>query len=78
MSLIADEGLTPALRLSVPDSAYPLTAHIRGVLAHLVFGFAAAATTLCMDAPGTACPDTGQNSTDRRATNDDRQRLATS
>ncbi len=45
MSLIVDEGLTPALGLSARNSAYPLSTHVRGVVAHLVFGLAVAAVT---------------------------------
>ena len=45
MSLIADELMTPALGLSAPNRAYPLSTHIRGFVAHLVFGLGVAATT---------------------------------
>lgn len=45
MSLIVDEGLTPLLGYSAPNRAYPLTTHVRGVVAHLVFGLGVAATT---------------------------------
>lgn len=45
MSLIMDEGLTPALGFSAPNSAYPLTTHLRGFVAHLAFGLGVAATT---------------------------------
>ncbi len=44
MSLIVDEGLTPALGFSAPNSAYPLAAHVRGFLAHLAFGLGVAGT----------------------------------
>lgn len=42
MSLILDEGLVPALGLSAPNRDYPAFTHIRGALAHLVYGAAAA------------------------------------
>jgi uncharacterized membrane protein YagU involved in acid resistance len=42
--LVVDEGLTPALGLSAPDRAYPLSTHLRGFLGHLAYGAAAAAT----------------------------------
>ena len=42
--LVVDEGLTPALGLSAPDSAYPVSTHLRGFLGHLAYGAAAAAT----------------------------------
>jgi hypothetical protein len=45
MSLIADEAMTPLLGYSAPNRAYPLVTHLRGFLAHLVFGLAVAATT---------------------------------
>lgn len=45
MSLIADEGMTPMLRFSAPNKAYPLVTHLRGFLAHLAFGPAVAATS---------------------------------
>ena len=42
LSLVVDEGLTPALGLSAPNRAYPVATHVRGLLAHLVWGAAAA------------------------------------
>lgn len=45
MSAIVDEGLTPAIGASAPNSAYPLATHVRGVVAHLAFGLAVAAVT---------------------------------
>ena len=42
--VIVDEGLTPALGLSAPDRAYPVSTHLRGFLGHLVYGATAAAT----------------------------------
>ncbi len=44
MSLIADELMTPAFGFSAPNLEYPLVTHVRGVVAHLVFGLAVAAT----------------------------------
>jgi hypothetical protein len=43
MSLLVDEGLTPALGFSAPNRAYPLVTHLRGFTAHLAFGLAVAA-----------------------------------
>jgi uncharacterized membrane protein YagU involved in acid resistance len=42
LSLVVDEGLTPALGLSAPNRTYPVANHVRGFLAHLVWGAAAA------------------------------------
>lgn len=42
MSVVVDEGLTPALGLSARNRAYPLATHVRGVVAHLVFGLVVA------------------------------------
>jgi uncharacterized membrane protein YagU involved in acid resistance len=42
LSLVIDTGLTPALGLSAPNRAYPAATHLRGFLAHLVWGAAAA------------------------------------
>jgi uncharacterized membrane protein YagU involved in acid resistance len=42
--VVVDEGLTPALGLSAPDRAYPLSTHLRGFLGHLAYGAAVAAT----------------------------------
>ncbi len=36
---ILDEGLTPALGLSAPNSAYPFATHIRGFVGHMAYGF---------------------------------------
>jgi uncharacterized membrane protein YagU involved in acid resistance len=44
MSLVVDEGLTPTLGFSAPNSAYPLQTHLRGFVAHLAFGLGVAAT----------------------------------
>ena len=48
MSLLVDEGLTPALGFSAPNAAYPLATHARGFVAHLAYGLsvAVAAETL--------------------------------
>ena len=42
LSLVVDTGLTPALGLSAPNRAYPAATHVRGFLAHLVWGAAVA------------------------------------
>lgn len=44
MSLIVDEGLSPALGFSAPNRAYPLVTHLRGFAAHLAYGLGVAAT----------------------------------
>ena len=61
LSLVVDEGLTPALGLSAPNRAYPAATHLRGFLAHLVWGAAAAlaaeaAYRVTGTAPGGAGP----------------------
>lgn len=38
MSLMIDEGLTPALGYSAPNRDYPVLTHVRGFAGHLVFG----------------------------------------
>lgn len=45
MSLIADEAMTPLLGFSAPNRGYPLVTHLRGFVAHLVFGLAVAAAS---------------------------------
>lgn len=45
MSVVADEIMTPSLGFSAPNRAYPLSTHLRGIAAHLVFGLGVAATT---------------------------------
>lgn len=45
MSLLADEAMTPLLGFSAPNRAYPLTTHLRGFVAHLVFGVSVAGVT---------------------------------
>lgn len=45
MSLLVDEGMTPALGFSAPNRAYPLSTHLRGFVAHLAFGLGVAAVT---------------------------------
>jgi hypothetical protein len=44
MSVVADELMTPAFGFSAPNLDYPLATHVRGFVAHLVFGTAVAAT----------------------------------
>jgi uncharacterized membrane protein YagU involved in acid resistance len=61
LSLVVDEGLTPALGLSAPNRACPAATHLRGFLAHLVWGAAAAlaaeaAYRITGTAPGGAGP----------------------
>jgi uncharacterized membrane protein YagU involved in acid resistance len=61
LSLVVDEGLTPALGFSAPNRAYPVATHVRGFLAHLVWGAAAALAAeaiyrLTGTAPGRAGP----------------------
>ncbi len=48
MSFIVDEGMTPLLGFSAPTRDYPLVTHLRGFVAHLVYGLgtAAAAETI--------------------------------
>lgn len=43
MSLIIDEGLTPALGYSAPNRDYPVLTHVRGFAGHLVVGAVKAA-----------------------------------
>ncbi|GAC1486244.1 MAG: hypothetical protein NVS1B1_01260 [Candidatus Limnocylindrales bacterium] len=38
ISLVFDEGLTPALGFSAPNDQYPAVTHVRGFAAHLVYG----------------------------------------
>jgi hypothetical protein len=45
MSVVADEIMAPALGFTAPNRAYPVVTHVRGVVAHLVFGLAVAAVT---------------------------------
>ncbi len=45
MSLIADEIMTPLAGFSAPNRAYPLVTHLRGFVAHQVFGIVVAATS---------------------------------
>jgi uncharacterized membrane protein YagU involved in acid resistance len=42
MSLVLDETLVPQLGLSAPYHAYPVYTHLRGLVAHLVYGAALA------------------------------------
>jgi hypothetical protein len=44
LSLIVDEGLTPALGFSAPNRDYPALTHARGFLNHLAYGAAVAVT----------------------------------
>ena len=43
LSLVVDEGLTPALGFSAPNRAYPVVTHVRKFVAHLGFGLGVAA-----------------------------------
>lgn len=42
ISLVIDEGLTPALGFSAPNDQYPAVTHARGFAAHLVYGLSLA------------------------------------
>jgi hypothetical protein len=54
MSLILDEGLVPVLGLSAPNRDYPAFTHVRGFLAHLVYGAAAALVAEALGRPSGA------------------------
>lgn len=43
LSLIIDEALSPALGLTAPSRAYPVSSHARGLLTHIVYGLSLAA-----------------------------------
>ena len=45
MTAIADGWMTPTFGFSAPNREYPLSTHLRGVAAHLVFGLGVAAAT---------------------------------
>lgn len=38
LSLIVDEALNPALRITPPPHAYPASSHVRGLVTHAVWG----------------------------------------
>lgn len=42
ISLVIDEGLTPALGFSAPNDQYPAVTHARGFASHLVYGLSLA------------------------------------
>lgn len=42
LSLIVDEGLNPLLGITPAPRKYPASSHLRGLLAHLVYGLAVA------------------------------------
>ena len=44
MSIVLDEGLTPAFGLAAADREYPTATHVRGFISHLAFGAVTAAT----------------------------------
>ena len=68
LSLVVDEGLTPALGLSAPNRAYPAATHLRGFLAHLVWGAAAAlAAEVVYNLTGTAPGPVGHRALATRA-----------
>ena len=72
LSLVVDEGLTPALGFSAPNRDYPAATHLRGFLAHLVWGAAAALAAeaiyrLTGTAPVRAGPPVGRRRPARRA-----------
>lgn len=45
LSLIIDEMVNPALNITPEASAYPMSSHLRGLVAHLIFGAAVAAAS---------------------------------
>jgi len=47
LSVLVDEGVCPALGITAPNRAYPLSAHARGLAVHLVYGLTLA---LCAEA----------------------------
>jgi hypothetical protein len=62
LSLIIDEALNPALGITPPSSAYPVSSHLRGYLTHLVYGLAIAVTAEALHrATMSLTPQTGRN-----------------
>lgn len=57
LSLIVDEGLAPALGLSAPNRDCPAGTHVRGFVAHLVWGAAAALAAEALYRLGGIAPD---------------------
>ena len=43
LAVVIDEVCNPALDITLPCDAYPLSSHIRGLAAHLVYGVSVAA-----------------------------------
>ena len=60
LSLIVDEGLSPTLGFSAPNRDYPALTHVRGVLNHLVYGAAVAATAEVLYWLNNTGPDPGK------------------
>lgn len=44
LSLVVDETLNPVLGITPPRNAYPASAHVRGLVTHLVWGLVCGAT----------------------------------
>lgn len=43
LSVLVDECLNPALNITPPNRAYPASSHLRGLVAHLIYGLGVAA-----------------------------------
>lgn len=44
LSLLVDETLNPVLGITLPNEAYPESAHVRGVMTHVIWGLVCGAT----------------------------------
>ena len=63
LSLIVDEGLTPALGFSPPNRDYPALTHVRGFLNHLAYGAAVAVAAEALYRLADAGPEASKSRT---------------
>jgi uncharacterized membrane protein YagU involved in acid resistance len=64
LSLIVDEGLTPALGFSPPNRDYPALTHARGFLNHLAYGVAVAVAAEALYRLADAGPEASKSRTE--------------
>jgi uncharacterized membrane protein YagU involved in acid resistance len=66
LSLLVDEGLTPALGFSPPNRDYPALTHVRGFLNHLAYGVAVAVAAEALYKLADAGPEASKSRTQWR------------
>lgn len=74
LSLVVDEALNPALGITARSRTYPVSAHVRGFLTHIVYGLSVAAAAEALHRLGRYGSQWAEPSNPQRTIRTDRRR----